>query len=280
MHRLAVRLAPWIVLAVVGGPAIAFAQDTYPPPTPPAEPLAIPPEPQPAPAPVTVEPERAPSPEAQPVGAPPEEPKDDVTGWFRIDSDFGGLQLWAGAAHPLAEGVSLASDIYVFGDGGDIPSLGEFDLGPAFTAGPAVITPMLGIQINFTGQSAAALVPQLYTIIDGGSVYFESWFQFYLYSVFDDVALDFMHTRDFVLFKASDNVSIGAEVDINLALKNKEANTFGSKAVYWLPVGPHLKLHYGAGSTLELFVGYDTVATKQVPEKKKLAGRFTFVQTW
>src|SRR5688500_13253946 len=106
MHRLVARLAPWFVLAALGAPAIASAQDTYPPATPPAGPVPVAPEPglppEPAP-PSTVEP-TAPAAEAQPVAAPPAEPArtTDTTGWFRIDSDGGGLQLWAGAAHPLS----------------------------------------------------------------------------------------------------------------------------------------------------------------------------------
>lgn len=268
MHRLVARLAPWFVLAALGGPAIASAQDTYPPPTPPAGPVPVAPEPGTPP-----EAPPAPAAEAQPVAAPPAEPArtTDVTGWFRIDSDFGGLQLWAGAAHPLSDSVSLATDIYVFGN------FGEFDIGPAITAGPVVLTPMIGYQIDWAKQKSAALVPQLYTIADGGSVYFESWIQIYLYDMFAEGSLDFLHTRDFLLFKASEHVALGVEADINFALKNKATLT-NDKLVYWLPIGPHAKIHYGEASTLELFVGYDLMAKDQ--GKSKLAGRFTFVQTW
>jgi len=242
-----------------------MAQDTTPP-APAAEP---------APVAVPAQDSAANPPEAQPA-APAEEPGSDITGWFRIDSDWGFLQLWAGAAHPLSEGLSLATDIYVTGN------LGEFDIGPAITLGPAVITPMLGLQIDWTKQKAAALVPQFYTIVDGGPVYFESWIQVYLYDVFDKSTLSFLHTRDFVLFKASDVVSIGVEGDLNLALSNKGTATYPAdahgKTVWWLPIGPHLKLKYGKTSTLELFAGYDVVAKDQ--GKDKLAGRFTFVQTW
>lgn len=296
MHRLVARSAPWFLVAALSGPAIALAQDTYPPAVPPSGPVPTAPEPGlPAePTPNKAEPTAdAPSAEAQPVAAPPAEPArtTDVTGWFRIDSDQGGLQLWAGAAHPLGEGISLATDIYVSGEwAGALPSLGEFDIGPAITAGPAVITPMIGLQINFTSQRAAALVPQLYTIVDAGPVYFESWIQVYMQDMFaaeGATALDFLHTRDFLLFKASDHVAVGIEVDANFALKNKAL--VADKTVYWLPIGPHMKLHYGEASTLELFAGYDIAAKDQADpastgatpsERGKLAGRFTFVQTW
>jgi hypothetical protein len=278
MHRIVVRSAPWIVLALLGGPAIALAQDQLPPNTPPGEPVPSETDVAPAPdVPSTIEP-TAEAPDgamAQPVEAPPAEPArtTDVTGWFRIDSDLGGLQLWAGAAHPLSDTVSLATDIYVFG------SLGEFDIGPAIVAGPVVITPMLGLQINWAAARAVALVPQLYTILDGGSVYFESWIQIYLQDMFVEGSLDYLHTRDFLLFKASDHVALGVEADLNIALKNGGVDVDGDEAeILWLPVGPHLKLHYGEGSTLELFAGYDIAAEDF--DRSKLAGRITFVQTW
>jgi hypothetical protein len=212
--------------------------------------------------------------DAAPAAAPAEDEGPGIAGWWRIDLDSSGLQLWAGATHPLGGGsVALASDIYVFG------TFGEFDIGPAITAGPALITPMLGFQADFAAQHAQALVPQLYTIVSGGSVYFESWIQIYLQDMFNDGQMDFFHTRDFLLFNVSDTVGLGPEIDINFALSNKPVNMDGEeKTVYFLPIGPHVKLAYGTGSVLELFVGYD-VAAKSV-DHDKLAGRFTFVQTF
>ena len=134
-----------------------------------------------------------------------------------------------------------------------------------------------GFAIDFAPQHAASLIPQLYTIVNGGPVYFESWIQVFFQDMFNEGTLDYLHTRDFLLYNASDVVGIGAEIDINLALKNKETLT-ADKTVFYLPIGPHLKLAYGAGSTLELFVGYDVAAKDQ--GKDKLAGRFTFVQTF
>jgi hypothetical protein len=262
-------LAPWIVLALMGGPT-ALAQE--PPPPLPAEPAA---EPLPPPGPEAIEPAKA---DQAPVESPPaEEEPSSTTGWFRIDSDLGGVQLWAGASHPLTKRLSMASDIYVYGD--STASYGEFDIGPAIGLGPVILTPMIGIQINFTAQRANAVVPQLYTILDLGPIYFESWIQIYLQDTFaaeEGTTYDYLHTRDFLLLKLGDAVAIGAEVDANFALKNKEL--VNDESAYWLPVGPHLKLNYGEASTLELFVGYDLVAKDQ--GKDHLAGRFTFVQTW
>jgi hypothetical protein len=266
MHRIVVRSAPWLVLALMGGPT-ALAQE--PPPPLPPEPAV---EPMPAPEPAV---EPVAKGDEAPVEAPPPEAEapSGIAGWFRIDSDLGGLQLWAGASHPLGDGLALATDIYVYG------TVGEFDIGPAFSLGPAVLTPMVGLQIDWSEQKAISFVPQLYTIVDGGSLYFESWIQVFFNDMFVDDATNIFHTRDFLLFKASDYVAIGLEVDLNYAFSNAPTDADGEEnAVVWLPVGPHLKLSYGEGSTLELFAGYDLAAESF--DANKLAGRFTFVQTW
>src|SRR5881394_1262693 len=90
------------------------------------------------------EPAAAPAPEPAAAAFPP--------AWFRIDSDGLNLQLWAGATHALTSTIGLASDIYV-----NSGTLGEFDLGPAFTAGPFTVTPMLGIQFDWAAKQAAAI---------------------------------------------------------------------------------------------------------------------------
>ena len=198
----------------------------------------------------------------------------EVTGWFRIDADASGVQLWAGATHPLG-GLSIASDIYVVG------TLAEFDLGLTFTLSEGfLMTPMVGYTFDFGAQKSANLaLPQLYTTYDASALYFESWIQVYFASPFDSAALDYLHTRDFLLYKLSDHVAAGLEIDANVALKNAPLKTNGDKAtLFFLPIGPHVKLHYGGTSTLELFVGYDVAADDQ--GKDKLAGRFNFVQTW
>jgi hypothetical protein len=205
--------------------------------------------------------------------APVEDGGSDVTGWFRIDMDPSGLQLWAGATHPLSDTVGLASDIYVVG------SIGELDIGPTFTAGSLIITPMVGLAIDFAAQHAVSFIPQLYLIADGDAIYFEFWSQLFLSDMFQP-ATDYIHLRGFPLYKASEQVAIGVEVDANINIKNKPPNADMDDEVTlaWLPVGPHLKLFYGGSSTLELFVGYDVAAENTGNDK--LAGRFTFVQTW
>jgi hypothetical protein len=267
-------LAGLLALTAFQGNVSAQAAPEAPAPAPMAEPAATP---APEASPVAQAAVPAPMADAQPaeMGPMPEPTRTtDVTGWFRFDLDSGGLQLWAGATHPLGS-ISLASDIYVFG------TMAELDLGLALTVADGLtMTPMVGYTFDFATQTSANLaLPQLYTIYDGSSVYFESWIQVFFPTPFPGRSgeLDYLHTRDFLLAKASDHFSLGLEVDANIALKNKLLNT-KDKTLYFLPIGPHVKVHYGANSTLELFGGYDVMAKDQ--GKGKLAGRFTFVQTW
>src|SRR5258706_4823911 len=147
-------------LAALGAlvPAAAWAQDAAPAAPPAGAAPAAPAAAEPAPAAPAAAPEAAPAAApAAPAGPTP------APGWMRIDSDFFGLQLWGGGTLPLVDGVGLAMDIYV---NQNTASYGEFDLGPAITAGPLVLTPMIGFQMDWTTRRAAALVPQLY--VTGG----------------------------------------------------------------------------------------------------------------
>ena len=65
-----------------------------------------------------------------------EKEKEETAGWFRLDSDALGLQLWAGAVHSVGP-VDIASNIYVNSE-----SFGELDIGPAFSFGPVSLLPM------------------------------------------------------------------------------------------------------------------------------------------
>jgi hypothetical protein len=259
------------LLALLAFQTSAFAQEAAPTaaPAPAAEPAPAPAaEPAPAPEPVAEAP-------AEEMGPMPEAARtEDVPGWFRIDVDKYGLQLWAGATHPIGD-LSLASDIYVTG------TFAEFDIGLTFTVAEGLsMTPMIGYTFDFgTQQSANLALPQLYTIYAGESVYFESWVQVFFASPFLSTATDYLHTRDFLLYNVSDHFSAGLEIDADIALKNAPLKTNGDKAtLYWLPIGPHVKVHYGAGASMEMFVGYDVMAEDQ--GKKKLAGRFSFVKNW
>lgn len=263
--------------------ANAWAQDAAapPPPTPATEPAPVTaPAPVAAPEapPAQVQPDTAAqgtaptAPAAEPAAAAPTGP----AGWFRIDSDLTGIQLWAGATHPLGEGIGLASDIYLTG------SLGEFDLGPAITAGPFTITPMLGYQIDWANRRSNSIVPQLYITGGPDPIYMEFWFQNYENQIFRDGAPNDIYTRLFVNYKLSPFISIGPEIEPWFALNESGGRKTGISS--FVVGGDVMFFSYGTNNTLQLFLGYETKKSAQVgidgESDRKLGGRFSFVHNW
>jgi len=265
-------------------PGAAWAQDAAAPAAAPAPVAAAPAEatpagPQSAPA---APAEAAPPPAAAAPAGPAPAP-----GWMRIDSDFFGLQMWGGGTLPLVDGVGLAMDIYAFqgvsfdataGVGG-ISSYGEYDIGPAITAGPLTLTPMIGMQFNYVARHAAALVPQFYVTGSLGPMYTEFWFQFYDYKMFKDYANNQINMRLFSDYKISDYVAVGPEIDLNYdsgGLLNADGK---NKKVYNLPIGPNFMFsNLGLNSSLLAFVGYETGDPTGL--KHHLAGRLTYVHNF
>jgi hypothetical protein len=210
---------------------------------------------------------------------------------MRIDSDFFGLQLWGGGTLPLADGIGLAMDLYVFQTGPSASfdgtnfsvtpggSYGEYDIGPAITAGPLTITPMIGMQFNWVMRHASALVPQLYITGPIGPMYTEFWFQFYDYKMFKDYANNQINMRLFSDYKISDYVSAGAEIDLNWDSGGYVNADGKNKKVYNLPIGPNVMFtNLGLNSSLTAFVGYET--GDPTGQKNHLAGRLTYVHNF
>lgn len=265
--------------------ANAQAQDAAPPAAPPAAAEPMPAAPPPAAPPAAAEPPAAPPMEAAPP--PPAPPAEEATipAWFRVDSDGSSVQLWAGATHPLGEGIGLASDIYVLG------TLGEFDLGPAITAGPFTLTPMLGYQVNWSEKRSQALVPQLYFTGGPDPIYMEFWFQAYMNSVFMKDTNNDIYMRLFVNYKVSDFFQIGPEIEPTIFLNT--AGDTREKGLGSMVVGGDILLsNYGKASSIQLFLGYETKKSNRVipsddpalPDggdpTSGLAGRFTFVHNF
>jgi len=259
-------------------------------------PAPAPPAPAPAPAPdhdPADKPETLPPVPPQPAspaaaGEAAEEKEATTPGWFRVDSDLAGLTLWVGATHDLG-GVGLATDVSLssgaysnIASGAVFPfSLAEFDVGPAFAFvnGAVALTPMVGIQFDWYQRRTVALAaPQLFTIVNLGRIYFESWVQFYFYGLFTDGAKvrDSLYTRDFLLYKLSDAVAIGPNVEVTYLFDNHQ--------VWSLPVGGAAMLNYGKHSTLLVALGYETDEQARASSggsgDRAIAGRFTFIQTW
>lgn len=261
------------------------------PPTAPAV-APAPPQAEAAPGPAPSEAPPATTPPAEAAAATPATAPAAPPSYFRIDHDYMfGLQLWAGATYPLSDTIGLASDIYIAenfpavgADADGAPKLaqswwGEFDIGPAFTFGPLSVTPMVGMAFDWAAKRAVAINgPQLYTIVNTDKIYFESWIWTVLYSPFkDSVASDYFHTRDWVLYKISNTVAVGPQLELWTNLQSK----FGNKGISSLPVGGHVDLAYGTGNTLGLFLGYEThKATREDAGGKGAVGRLTFVHNF
>ena len=246
--------------------------------------------------------EQEPPPPTPPAAAPPAQEdtgEEYPSGYFRVDHDSFNLQLWVGATHDVF-GVDISSDIYV-----DSADFAEFDIGPSFSVGPAAFLPMVGIGFNWSQQRATNLIaPQLFTIVDLDAVYFESWIQAFLPSVFVSGEDNYLYTRNFLLYKASDHVHIGPQVEARLALNNTgddvQAGVVveeGRDTLENLPVGGRLNLVIGPADLLGLFLGYETMENgrsivvdeqvdpttgeiTEVTEDRGLVGRFTYVHTW
>jgi hypothetical protein len=259
-------------------PAAAWAQEQpaatapSPPPAPAGATAAAPP----ATTPATVEtPTSAPA-GSEPAAAPAPAGPTPAPGWMRIDSDFFGVQLWGGGTLPLADGIGLAMDIYVNQTATN--SYGEYDIGPAITAGPLTLTPMIGFQFDWTARKAAALVPQFYATGSLGPMYTEFWFQFYDYKMFDG-ASNQINMRLFSDYKISDYVAIGPEIDLNYDSVGLPNNKGDMKKVYNLPIGANVMFsNLGLNSMLMAFVGYET--GDPTADKNHLTGRLTFVHNF
>lgn len=239
-----------------------------------------------------VQPSTVPAVEAAPT-APPAATTAETppASYFRIDHDYAfGLQLWAGATHPLGEGIGLATDIYIAeveaggykAQGGTVPYswYGEFDIGPAFTFGPLSLTPMVGIGFDWGAKHVNAINgPQLYTILNTDKIYVESWIWTLLYSPFKEQPLDnYFHTRDWILYKLSGTVALGPQIELWTNLQDKIS---AHKGVTSLPIGGHVDLAYGTGNTLGVFLGYE--ANKYGRESRggnAAVGRLTFVHNF
>ncbi len=282
-------------LTLMAGSALAQT----PPPAEPAAPGGAPasaPPPGPAtPPPAAPAPAGAAPAAEAPAAAPAAAPAEEVfpAAWTRVDVDFIGLQLWAGATHALSDTVGLATDIYLNAPlQGAAQTLGEFDIGPAFTVGKYTLTPMLGFQVDIWHHRGNSLVPQFYITGGGGDpIYMELWVQNYENQVFNKATgtnnLYFRYFLDFTLCKY---LALGPEVEALIGLndagkspglyapdlgsvKNGKPNTLVS-----LPVGVNVNLtNYGKNNTLMLFAGYETTKT---PSHDHLAGRLTFIHNF
>ncbi len=272
------KIALITALSALGAlvPAAALAQEAPPTPapgTPGDPPTAAPGAAAVAPPPAvdeTTAPAAAPEP-AEPAAGP-----EPIPGWVRIDSDGGGVQLWGGGTFPLTDSLGLAFDMYVF-QGAE--SLGEFDIGPAITAGPFTLTPMVGFQANWSTRRAQAIVPQFYATGGPDPLYVELWLQYYMNKVFNDQASNQVYGRLIVDYKLSDYVALGVEADMGFDSAGVPNSDGEVKKLNSLPVGVNVLLsNVGAASSFMGFLGYETLDPGA--NDNHLAGRLTFIHNF
>lgn len=204
------------------------------------------------------------------------EEESSISGWFRTDTDSLGTQIWFGGSYP-AGSVSIDSDIYVVG------TFAEFDLGVGIPVADSeslslTLLPMVGIGFDYESANgpSSLIAPQLFTYLTAGSIYFESWIQFFFNTPFD-YDDDILYTRDFLLYSITDNIAIGPQVEVGLILSTlDEKDDTGLDS---LVVGGRINMAYGENNTLGLFVGVET-QMEEDSEDTGLTGRMTFVRTW
>jgi hypothetical protein len=286
-----------LVASIALAAGSAWAQTPAPAPTPAAPAPGATPAPEATPAPVPADaPAPAPADAAAPVDAtvaapapaPAEEEETYPAAWMRFDSDLLGFQAWAGATHMFNDTVGLATDIYL--NATAAPYLGEFDIGPSIVAGPMYITPMIGIQWDWTSRRAAAIVPQLFVTGGPDPIYTELWLQWYDYAAFKSPALgaagtvSYLYGRFFLNYKAHKYVAFGPQIEfqigLNDAAKKVPTGETEAQSLTYLPIGADVSFtNYGKNNTLIAFMGYDVKALDTAGERH-LTGRLTFIHNF
>jgi hypothetical protein len=211
--------------------------------------------------------------------------------WVRLDADRVGLNAWVGGTTPIGP-LELASNVIVSqgwpgavdpiqgsvvdasGDDYRAPAL-RLELGPAFATGGFFFLPKVGFGYDLEREKFGPLVPQLFTIIQAGPAYFESWVQFYFYNFLDEGTQDSFYTRDMLLVALSNQFAVGAEVDLTVAIKNSPG-----KALRSLALGPTATYSPWEPFTVGLFVGYEFQKSARNSEHDFLAGRVTVTYLW
>jgi hypothetical protein len=136
---------------------------------------------------------------------------------------------------------------------------------------------MIGLQVDWSNRTAAALVPQFYATGTPDPFYFELWVQNYQHNVFNATSgANTLYFRFFADYRLHEYLAIGPEVEATLGLNDAANGLFANgDTLGSLPVGVNVMLpNYGEGNTFFVFAGYETQDT---PNDKRFAGRLTFV---
>jgi hypothetical protein len=139
---------------------------------------------------------------------------------------------------------------------------------------------MAGIAFDWAAKRAVALnAPQLYSVVNLDKLYFESWIWTLLYTSFKNpVYSDYIHTRNWLSFKATQTIGVGPQFEYTCNFNTKGSGVKGTTA---MPLGGHVELAFGAGNSLGLFLGYELSKSVRTNAGGNAAeGRLTFVHNF
>lgn len=209
---------------------------------------------------------------------------EDPSGHFRLDVDRFGLQAWALGQFPVSNDVAFAGNIYAIEPGSTAtandamnPSwrpYSRIDAGVIFRLGVFELFPKLGLAMDFGATDAVTLVPQLFAIVRGGPVHFETWNQLFLSTLFESGTVDVFYTRNQLLVSPWSFMGFGVQVELTMAINNRPGDLKMS-----LPVGGTIQLQPSRTDVIQAFVGGET-DDGAVAGGHGLTGRLTYLHTF
>lgn len=212
---------------------------------------------------------------------------EEPSGHFRLDVDRFGLQAWALGQFPIDGDIAIAGNVYAIESGSTAvatPTAGEanrswrpdsrVDAGVILRAGVVELFPKIGLAMDFGGTEATSLVPQLFAIVRGGPVHFETWNQLFLNAVFHSGALDVFYTRNQLLVSPWSFLGFGFQLELTLGVHNRIGDTKMS-----LPIGGTIQLQPSKTDAFQVFIAGET-DSGAIGNGYGLTGRLTYVHTF
>jgi len=196
---------------------------------------------------------------------------DQPQGYVRLDTNLRDNLFWLGGGVPTGP-VELHGDLVL--EGRKL----QADAGVAFYAGALAVLPMLGIAYDFADKRFDRFItPRVFTVLEFGPFYFESWLQLTLRDALQNGATDDFYTRDFLLFTVNEYLAVGPQVEVRVALE-KGGGARPKNHILNLPVGGQISTACG-GNRFGLFLGYEAAKFERA-QHGGFTGRFTYVRSW
>lgn len=195
---------------------------------------------------------------------------DQPQGYVRFDTNLKDHQFWLGGGIPAGP-VELHGDLVLEG------RTLQADAGVAFYAGALAMLPMIGTSFDFSDKRFDRLImPRLFTVLEFGPLYFESWLQLTLRDALKNGTTDDFYTRDFLLVTITECLAVGPQVEVRAALEKQRGGP--RNRILNLPVGGQVSTAWGA-NRFALFLGYETAKFAR-GDGSGVTGRFTYVRSW